>query len=564
MLNRFLIALPLTLLALPAWAEDIVAQSHVSAVTVFADRATVTRTAQIDLPKGASTVVFEGLPETLFTDSLRTEGESQADVVLGALESKTVSSAELAAPRERELNAKLQSLQDQRALVVADQGALQQKQTFLQTLGQQGALRSKENIAAIDLKPEQWTGAANALSASVSDTLRALAGKEVELRGLDEQIAAVEQDLSQLQTGAHSSVAVRIPVESNAAAKLSVRVSYQVPNAAWAPIYDARLETATGKLSLVQYGEVRQNTGEDWSNVKLTLSTAQPARGAALPQLNPMWVNIFNSRYSGGNDPHKDFSRMMSSNMAGQVAAASMAADAMMEMAVAAPAPVMKSASFVAATLNAGGYVTEYGIAGTSTVLADGTARKVMVGGLEVSSELVAKIKPQVASSAFLVAVTKLGGEAPLLPGSASLFRDGAFIGSAQLPMLRPGEETDLGFGVDDQIVVKPRLVKDETGEAGVITKDSTRIRQSLLEVQNLHRTPVKVAVLQTVPAPQDEKITFTLDKEYTTPGYTENVDHITGQLRWISTIAPQQKWEVKLGWTLSWPKDSQINGLPF
>ena len=562
MLNRFLIALPLTLLALPAWAEDVVAQSHVSAVTVFADRATVTRTAQIDLPKGASTVVFEGLPETLFTDSLRTEGESQADVVLGALESKTISSAELAAPRERELNAKLQSLQDQRALVVADQGALQQKQTFLQTLGQQGALRSKENIAAIDLKPEQWTGAANALLASVSDTLRALAGKDVELRGLDEQIAAVEQDLSQLQTGAHSSVAVRIPVESNAAAKLMVRVSYQVPNAAWAPIYDARLETATGKLSLVQYGEVRQNTGEDWSNVKLTLSTAQPARGAALPPLDPMWVNLYNPNTA------RRFAAMeydkARSNMAGQVASAPMAADAMMEMAVAAPAPVMKSASFVAATLNAGGYVTEYGIAGTSTVLADGTARKVMVGGLDVSSELVAKIKPQVASTAFLVAVTKLGGEAPLLPGSASLFRDGAFIGSAQLPMLRPGEETDLGFGVDDQIVVKPRLVKDETGEAGVITKDSTRIRQSLLEVQNLHRTPVKVAVLQTVPAPQDEKITFTLDKEYTTPGYTENVDHITGQMRWINSLSPQQKWEVKLGWTLSWPKDSQINGLPF
>lgn len=561
MLNRFLIALPLTMLALPAWAEEIVAQSHVSAVTVFADRATVTRTAQIDLPKGANTVVFEGLPETLFSDSLRTEGESQADVVLGALESKTVSSAELAAPRERELNTKLQSLQDQRALVVADQGALQQKQTFLQTLGQQGALRSKENIAAIDLKPEQWTGAANALSASVSDTLRALAGKDVELRNLDEQIAAVEQDLSQLQTGAHSSVEVRIPVESNAAAKLSVRVSYQVPNAAWAPIYDARLETASGKLSLVQYGEVRQNTGEDWSNVKLTLSTAQPARGAALPALDPMWVNLY-APYAARRLSTMEFDKARS-NMAGQVAAP-MAADAMMEMAVAAPAPAMKAASFVAATLNAGGYVTEYGIAGTSTVLADGTARKVMVGGLDVSSELVAKIKPQVASSAFLVAVTKLGGEAPLLPGSASLFRDGAFIGSAQLPMLRPGEETDLGFGVDDQIVVKPRLVKDESGEAGVITKDSTRIRQSLLEVQNLHRTPVKVAVLQTVPAPQDEKITFALDKEYTTPGYTENVDHITGQLRWISTLAPQQKWDVKLGWTLSWPKDSQINGLPF
>jgi len=224
----------------------------------------------------------------------------------------------------------------------------------------------------------------------------------------------------------------------------------------------------------------------------------------------------------------------------------------------------MKEASFQAASLNAGGYVSEYTIPGTVSVLADGTAKKVMISTLDVSSELVVKVKPQISATGFLVAVTKLGGETPLLPGQASLFRDGAFIGSLALPMLRPGEETDLSFGVDDQVLVKQRVLKDETGESGVISKDTTRTRLTVSELQNLHRTPVKIAVLQTVPAPRNEQVKLAMIDDKTSTGYDKEVDHIPGQLRWSFELAPQAKREVNLGWVLSWPAGQSLTGLPF
>lgn len=562
MLKRLLLSLPLTLAALPAFAADLVAESQISAVTVYADRAAVTRTATIDLPAGASTVVLSGLPESLFTDSLRATGEAQGDVILGAIENKMISSAELAAPRERELNAKLQGLQDQRALIEADQTALQSKQQFLTTLAQQASLRSRENIAAIDLKPEQWTGAAEAVGKDLSDTLRALAGKSVELRQMDEQISAVQTELNQLSTGAHQTYQVKIPLESRGTNRLTLNVTYQLPNAGWAPIYDARLDTATGKVALTQFGEVRQQTGEDWTNVKVTLSTAQPARNATLPMLNPMWVSLYNPQEEA--ERSRRSAEMMTlgaarSNVAG------MAMDAVAEsaMPMAAPAPVMKAAVFQGATLNAGGYVSEYSIPGTADILADGTAKKVMIGNLDITSTLVAKIKPLFDTQAYLVAVTKLGGEAPLLPGRASLFRDGAFIGSSFLPMLRPGEETDISFGIDDQIVVKHNVTKDESGEDGVISRDSTRTRITSTDIQNLHRMPVSIMVLQTVPVAQNEDIKVQI-LPVTRTGYDKDVDHITGQLRWTFTLQPQQKDSVVLGWSASWPKGQSLTGLPF
>ncbi len=564
MTRTFLVAAALLLLPAQSFAEELKATSSITAVTVYADRASVTRTAVVELPAGANTITFDGLPVSLLADSLRSEGQSTGDVVLGAIESRVVSSAELAAPRERELNAKLQGLQDQRTMLNADQQALQQKQQFLSTLGQQANMRAREDLATVDLKPDQWASAANTLGTATGETLRAQAALTVQVRELDNQIAAVQTELMQLQTGARSSYQVGVPVETRAATRLTIKVTYQVPNAAWAPIYDARLDTGSGRVKLTQFGEVRQQTGEDWTGVKLTLSTAQPARGVALPVLSPMWVNIYNNQQAYRARREAAFDSAMS-NVGGA------ADDKNMEMMVtsqampaAAPAPVMKEATFVAATLNAGGYVTEYEIAGPSTVLAEGTARKVMIGNLDITSDLVVKVKPQVDQQAYLVAVTKLAGETPLLPGRASLFRDGAFIGSANLPMLRPGEETDLGVGVDDQVVVKHNLVKDEAGQSGVISRDNTRLRQTITTVQNLHRTPVKVVLLQTVPAPQNEQIKLNLDRAYTTAGFDENLNNITGQLRWSATIAPQQKNETRLGWTLSWPKDSQITGLPF
>jgi uncharacterized protein (TIGR02231 family) len=559
MLKRLLVTLPFTIAALPAFAADVQTDSRITAVTVYADRAAVTRTASVELPAGASTVVLTGLPESLFPDSLRAEGETQGDVVLGAIENKIVSSAELAAPRERELNDKLQGLNDQRALLAADQQALQSKQQFLTTLTQQGSLRARENIAAIDLKPEQWSGAAETVGKNLADTLRALAGKAVELRQIDEQVAAVQTELSQLQTGARNAYQVKVPLESHGTTRLTLRITYQVPNAFWAPIYDARLDTSNGKLALTQFGNVRQQTGEDWSGVKLTLSTAQPARNATLPPLYPMWVSLYDPRVEGRMarraEMEMDSAR---TNMAGMVGDAPAAV-----MVMEAPAPVMKQATFQAATLNAGGYVSEYVIPGTADILADGTGKKVMIGNLEVSSKLVAKIKPLVDQQAYLVALTKLGGETPLLPGRANLFRDGAFIGTSDLAMLRPGEETDIGFGIDDQMVVKYNVIKDEAGEDGVISRDSTRTRITVTEVQNLHKTPVAVAVLQTIPSSQNENIKVQVLPE-TRTGYDKDVDHITGQLRWNFTLQPQQKDEVRLGWSLSWPKGQSLTGLPF
>ena len=549
-------------------AQDLKPGSHVIAVTVYADRATLTRQAEIDIPEGASTLAIENLPAGVFPDSLRVEGSAAAAVTLGAIDSKIVNTAELVEVRQRELQAKVQGLEDQRTLIEADAKANRARQDFLTSLGQTADDRANDDIVMQDLKPEQWTAGANALYAGMQAALRQDAERSVALRKLDEQIEAAKADMAG-QEDQRSTYTVSVPVDAKAATKLTLRLSYQLPNATWRPVYDARLDTKTGKLALTQFGEVRQNTGEDWTDVALTLSTAQPTRGAELPRLSTQWLDLFDSIRP--STELSSVSQTLSADVyGGSVAGASMnrfSGDKVLEPSKAAksapmPAPAPVPAQFQTATIDTGGSVNEYRIPGKATVTADNSARKVLIGTVDSTGNVIERVSPALSTNAFLVAKTKIAGDAPLIPGNANLFRDGIYIGNVALPLVRPGDETTISFGIDDQVTVKRQILGDVRGTSGVIAKDATEERRVTSEIHNLHKTQVSLEVLETIPVGRNDDIKVAILPDQTTPGYTENAQNTTGLAAWHMDLAADAKTEVKLGWKVSWPDDKQITGL--
>lgn len=546
-----------------AHAADYTADSHVSVVTVYSDRATVTRTAQVNVTSGDHVAVITDLPSGLIPDSIRAEGHSTAAVVLGAIENKIVNSAELAAPRERELRLKMQDLQDQRALIVAEQASLKSRQAFLDKIGTAAATRVNEDITnTVTLKPDEWLSAAEKVFGATRDTNKAAQAQIVLLRQIDENIGALQAELDQIQTGSKQTYTVKIPFASQGDGALTLNIQYQIYGAGWRPLYDARLDTASRAFALMQFGEVRQTTGEDWNDAKLTLSTAQPSRGATPPNLYTQWLSIF--------DPNVNYRQNAEIGMMDAMSSNALKSEAM-PMVAAAPSEMAgdggalqeaKAAVFQTAQIETGGYVAEYKIPGTISVPSDNSAKKVMIQKLDVTAALLTQVRPALDSNVYLIARTKLGGESPLLPGMVNLFRDNAFIGSTQQPMLRPGEETDLAFGVDDQVVMKRQTLVNKNSESGLVSTQSTQTRVVETEIQNLHTFGMPIEVLESVPVSQDERIKVEIDDRATTAGYTDSVQKITGLKRWAFNLEPQAKQSIQLGWSVTWPKSMQINGL--
>ena len=548
----------------PAMAKDIDVMSKVSAATVYNDRAALTRSAKIEIPAGEHNLVFKGLPVNLYTHSLRVEGSSKADVMFGALSHKRATFEDYVVPKERELNQKIQELQDGNKILKAEKAALRTAKTFLENLGKEAVLRENENIAKIDLNPDSWAAAADSLASKVSENMKQSLALDIKIRETNEKIQKIQTELKQLRTGQKQSYDVIVPFESDKPTTLNVDLSYQVPGASWQPIYDARLNVKTGEMELIQYGSVWQRTGESWEDINLTLSTAQPSRGTGLPDLNPKWLSVYT--------PHRAQSRGMfggSSNEISVMSAMSTpSADEEVAPAYIGAVEEQKAASLdrvvavKTANINTEGFVGEYVITGPSTVASDGSKAKQLIGSFETENKVVVQVKPQLSTDAYLVVNATLKGEAPVLPGQVSLFRDGAYIGQSYMKMLRPDDETELAFGIDDNVTVKRNTVKDERSEAGMITKDSVIERHYVTEIQNLHKTAVDIAVLETIPSSKDERINIEILSDQTTPGYKTDLNNIKGVTRWMTTLQPKQQSTVKLGWKVSWPKGDNISGL--
>ena len=552
----------------PAWAKDIDVTSKITAATVYNDRAALTRSAKIDIPAGEHNLVFTGLPVNLFTHSLRVEGSSKADVMFGALSHKRATFEDYVVPKEQKLNEKIQELQDGNKVLKAEKAALRTAKTFLENLGKEAALRENENIAKIDLNPDTWAAAADSLASKISENMKQSLALDIKIRETGEKIRKIQTELNQLRTGQKQSYDVIIPFESDKPTTLNVDLSYQVPGASWQPIYDARLNVKTGNLELIQYGSVWQRTGEDWEDISLTLSTAQPSRGTGQPDLNPRWLSVYT--------PHRAQSRSMfggASNEVSIMPGGSRVTSAPGTDEEVAPAYIKaveeqnaasldRAVAVQTASINTEGFVGEYVITGPSTVASDGSKAKQLIGSFETENELMVQVKPQLSTDAYLVVNTTLKGEAPVLPGQVNLFRDGAYIGQSYMKMLRPDDETELAFGIDDNVTVKRNTMKDERSEAGMITKDSVIERHYVTEVQNLHNNPIKIAVLETIPASKDERIKIEIIADQTTPGYETDLNNIKGVTRWMTTLKPKQQAAVKLGWKVSWPKGDNISGL--
>jgi uncharacterized protein (TIGR02231 family) len=533
----------------PVAAPDhqLTADSKITAVTVYTDRAEVTRTAIVEVPAGDHVLAFKNLPGTLVPDSLRAAGSAAEGVTIGAVAQKEFIEAGPVMPAERGALERVKALEAEIVAVKSDKFALDARKTMLDKLTAQAGGQFSRDFSEANNKPEQWTAAAEELHANAANIAGAILRDDVKLRELDHDMAVAQQRLNQVASGSRSTHGVTIPVEAAEPTRLTITLSYQVPNAGWNPLYDAHLDVAgKGDVAFAQYGVVRQNTGEDWTGVALTLSTAQPQRNAALPKLAPRWIDLYEK-------PKEKMPEISSAEYQQRL----------IENTTQPGAPV--AVDDKAAKPASAGFISEYKVPRLSDVPADGTDTRLLMGSFSAEGQMRDYVRPQLGAEAFLVSRVKLAGEVSLLPGLVNLFRGDAYVGRSNMALLRPGEERDLYFGVDDELVVTRDTLKNARRESGVIASDNVLERGYATSIKNLHKAPVEVILRETLPVSRNDKLKVDLLKDGeggTTPGFDENAEHVQGQLAWEFTLPPHEKKTVDLAWTLSWPSGYLLQGL--
>jgi len=164
-----------------------------------------------------------------------------------------------------------------------------------------------------------------------------------------------------------------------------------------------------------------------------------------------------------------------------------------------------------------------------------------------------ARAVPRYDRTAFLVAKMTNTGTEILLPGTAYLNRDGALVGSTDLPSLAPGADTTLGFGAIEGLKLTRDMPLKAEGDRGIFSTSTQIEEKAILKVENLTDEAWPIHLMDQVPYSEQEDLQITYQAS---PSPTaENVDGQRGILAWDFEIGPKESKEIKLDSVMSWPQ---------
>ena len=571
---RLLTALSLCALAaaFPAAAAELPATSIVDAVTVFPQGAEVTRMARVKVEAGSHVVVLKDLPAGLLPDSIRVQGEGSGNLVIGSVDSRPFylseeqNDAAKASERKR-LEDELQDLQDRQQALTDAVAAAETQKTLISNLT---ALPSKPEPAqatGVTRGPDDWGQIYTLIGEKLAEANKTIQDLRVALRDVQKKINDVQNQLNTQPAQADQRTELKINVAADTPFEATLRVRYQVPSAYWSPLYDARLETgdktAPPKLMLVRRAVVMQQTGEDWTDVVLTLSTTRPQEGTSAPELQPLAVDFreeydkklakMKARAKSGEEKQD---RGEAQDQVSAVGGADMQEAA--PVATAQPEAPPKPATEQNATILTSAFQAIYVIDGRQTVKSQEGEKRVQIDSISVEPLLMVRTVPKVTPVAYLYAQYKLDPGLMVLPGPASLFRDGVFVGHGALPLISGGEDHELGFGIDDQVRVKFNSLGRKAGETGIISSSRTDTQPFKLTIKNNHERDMSIRVFDQVPISANEEIKVELLPNSDKPTQVD-VDDKRGIYAWDLKLAAQAEQDINFGYVVTWPKAKEI-----
>ena len=532
----------------PACAVDLAAVSAVDSVTVYPDGASVTRVVTLDLPSGESSAVLKDFPLTLDPSSLRVEGEAGAKLLIGGIDAKPPR----AAPPVNlpELDKRIEALKDERVNLQGTIDAAAARRKFAERFAQNSPVGIGDKGEARPIT--EWRAAFAAVGEEVASADTAIRDAERKQRELDREIARLEQDRAQKPP---SKMEVRIELSAAASTKATLRVTYAVRNARWAPLYDARLDTGAKDrkpaLELVRRAEITQNTGEDWSNVALAVSTVRTARGGNAPDLKPLVVQ------------YPQVPRPVAAASAMDYAAAPAAAPPPQRQLRAVAGLMEESAKEKAveqqAAAEISGFQVVFKLPGRVSLGAGEGAKGLRVSSANIAPDLTVRAVPVLDPTAFLEASFRQTEDAPLLPGRVAIYRDGVFVGRGQMAAAAKDETVRLGFGADEKIKIERNVLKRNEGSAGlIVTTSKTDERSFKTTVRNGHDFPIRIAIEDQLPVSENEDIVVEMLPSTTAPSATNSRDK-RGVLEWAYEAKAGEVKDINFAWRIRWPKDKNV-----
>ncbi|HLZ17897.1 MAG TPA: DUF4139 domain-containing protein, partial [Cyclobacteriaceae bacterium] len=506
------------------------ANSKITEVTVFLNRAQVTRQVKVQLNAGKTNLVIGGLTSMLDPQSIQVAGKGNF-IILGTSHQQNYLS-ELNMPKGlKNLKDSAELLQKQVQLGQSQKEILNKEEQMLVSNQKIGGTSQNLTVAELKAMADFYRG-------RLSDIVSSRMKEDDKVRKLSEQLTRLQQQInSQNELYRRNTSEIVISLSADAPTDAGFEVSYVVGNAGWTPQYDIRATNVKSPLQLSYKANVFQGTGEEWKNVKMKLSTANPNESGLKPELMAWYLDFYQPVAYKNFDDKKGYAFSPSMARKSEVGVAK-------EEAI----PASTSAEYVSTiqtSLN-----TEFDISLPYTVSSASKPTLVDIRNYELKADYNYSAAPKLEKDAFLLAKATGWEELSLLPGEANIFFEGTFTGKSFIDPNNIKDTLSLSLGRDKRIVVKREKLKELTSRKFIGTNQRETYAWGI-SVRNTQSEAIKISLEDQIPVSQNSQIEVTA---IDVAGARYNKD--TGKLSWDLNLQPNETKKIVFKYEVKYPKD--------
>jgi len=545
-------------------AADVSAKSSISQVTVYSSSAFVTRSAQVELNASDTKVVFTDILPEIDENSIRVKGKGSAEVKILGAQLKREYTEEAPVARVHELEEEIQTVMDDNARLENEKQVLAEEKQYLDSVRLFANQKIPEDLVTSMPSAADLESTLNFLDVKLKANFARRQALDLAIRNNNKKLDALRRELGEIAgSGRKLKRSIVVEVEVVKPGSLDLDLSYMVNGASWNAVYDARVDFEKSEVELVSYGVVRQNSGEDWENADMILSTAQVTFGGNMPEANSWFIRPYPQEmprqremmYDNEGKGLASVSEERSNFARGAVMTATMAGEAPQEKAV---------AKNLYAQAEAKGVSVVYKLSRKATVKTDGSDYKLPITSQKLASNFEYSAYPRAAAMAYLKSLVTNAKDLQLLGGRVNVFFDGDFVGTSSFDSIAPGQEFDLYMGADENVKVKRELLEKKSDNVflgGIPSPTKKMIYKYKLTVENYKTKISKVNLFDAVPVSEDERIKVKISGLSMEPTQKDWKDR-KGIWRWEIRLEPKGKQEVFYTCTVEFPRDMRVEGL--
>jgi len=344
---------------------------------------------------------------------------------------------------------------------------------------------------------------------------------------------------------------VKITLSAKESTSGRIKLSYLVSNAGWTPSYDLRSSAAASKIDLTYKAQVYQNTGVDWDGVKLNLSTNNPYANKTKPTLSPWYLDYYTYRNTQYNQYNYNAPATVNTGAGAYDLKDKMSKKAEMELAED-DYDALSAQNFTKMIEHL--ISVEYEIDLPYNIKSDNQKNMVLVNSKTLNTEYMYYAVPKLDLSVFMVArVTNLD-DLNLVPGSANLFHDGAYLGNTYINPNTMNDTLDLSLGKDPNLIMKRTMLKNDSKEK-VVGDKIVKTMGYKIQIKNHKNKTIKLIIQDQVPVSRNKEIEVELDEIS-----RAELDEVIGILEWKSRLKPGASKEIDIKYTVKYDKTQNVN----